>query len=203
MVYGILRFFLTPLFRIVFRLKVTGIENLPASGGYIIASNHVSLWDPPVLASPVIRNIHYMAKQELFEIPLFAAIIRAVGTFPVKRGTADRNAIRTAISLLKAGEVVGIFPEGTRSKTGKLQKAEPGLELIAARAGVPVIPVALIGTNCVFHHGCLLPQFSVHFGAPLYVKTAAEKPAKKFGDQIMEAIQNLLDAYGKPARKDL
>jgi len=167
-VYGLLRVFLTFLFSVVFRWQKIGVENIPA-GGVIIAANHISLWDPPVVGTAIPgRRIHFMAKEELFTNKLFAWIIgKQLGAFPVKRGAADRTAIRTALTLLETGNILGIFPEGTRSKNGKLGAPEAGLALIAVKAGVPVIPTAIIGTNKIFNNGCLLPKFKVIFGKPL------------------------------------
>ncbi|MBU2701025.1 1-acyl-sn-glycerol-3-phosphate acyltransferase [Sporomusaceae bacterium BoRhaA] len=197
--YECLRAIFSAIFSVFFRYRVTGKENLPKQGGYIIAANHLSLWDPPLVATPIPAHLHYMAKQELFQIPVFSAIIRGLGTFPVKRATADRLAIRTAINLLKAGEVVGIFPEGTRSKNGKLQKPEAGLELIASKAGVPVIPVAIMGTNLLFRNGNIFPRFEVHFGKAIYPSDKNSGPDHiNLTAQVMQSIQNMLDFFHRP-----
>jgi 1-acyl-sn-glycerol-3-phosphate acyltransferase len=116
-----------------------------------------------------------MAKEELFQIPIFGWIITKLNAFPVKRGIADRSAIRTSLALLDKGEIVGLFPEGTRSKTGRLGKAEPGLALIAAKTGAVIIPVAVKGTNKVFREGRLLPKFEVIFGTPIQVERITNK----------------------------
>jgi len=194
MLYEFLRMIFSFIFSVIFRYQVTGLENLPVQGGYILASNHLSLWDPPLIATPVLPHIHYMAKQELFAIPVFSAIIRELGVFPVKRATADRNAIRTAVKLLQKGAVVGIFPEGTRSKTGQLQPPEAGLELIASLARVPVIPVAIIGTNQIFKSGSLIPRFEVYFGEALGLPDKSTPESKNnFSNEVMKSIQALLD----------
>ena len=132
------------------------------TGGVIIASNHISYWDPPVVGSvlPWSRKIHFMAKAELFSIPLVGGIFTQMAAFPVRRGLSDLRPSK-AIELLKNGEIVGIFPEGTRSKTGKLGEFLPGLPLLAIKAGVPVIPAAVKGTNQVFCKGWKLPQFII------------------------------------------
>ncbi|HMM21329.1 MAG TPA: lysophospholipid acyltransferase family protein [Selenomonadales bacterium] len=169
MVYKILHSLLGLIFCIVFRWRITGVENIPATGGLIVASNHISLWDPPLIgcALPTSRKIHFMAKAELFSWPVFRWVITELGAFPVRRGAADRNAIRTALGLVEAGGVFGIFPEGTRSKTGELGQAAPGMAMIALKAGVPIVPTAVRGTNKVFCDGHLFPQFEIRFGKPI------------------------------------
>jgi 1-acyl-sn-glycerol-3-phosphate acyltransferase len=194
MFYELLRILFSIIFVVIFRYQVTGRENLPTQGGYILAANHLSLWDPPLIATLVPNHIHYMAKQELFAIPFFASLMRALGVFPVKRATADRGAIRMAINLLKSGEVVGIFPEGTRSKTGLLQQPEAGLELIASLAKVPVIPVAVIGTNRIFKAGNMIPRFEVHFGKAICPSDKhTDKNKNSLTKEVMQSIQIMLD----------
>jgi len=196
MIYELLRMLFALIFVVLFRYQVTGRENLPTQGGYILAANHLSLWDPPLIATLVPNHIHYMAKQELFAIPLFASLIRNLGVFPVKRSTADRGAIRMAINLLKTGKVVGIFPEGTRSKTGRLQQPEAGLELIASLAQVTIVPVAVIGTNRIFKAGSLIPRFEVHFGKAICPSDKHSSESKNsLTNEVMQSIQVMLDEY--------
>ena len=121
-------------------ITVRGGENIPARGPILLAVNHRAYMDPPYLAMVTKRQLHLMAKEELFRIPIFGPYIRAMGAFPVKRGAADRGAIRQAIDELKAGHVLGIFPEGTRADPGTLLPAERGFALIAKQTGIPVVP---------------------------------------------------------------
>jgi len=187
-VYGFLRIFFTFILSVVFRWKVSGVENIPKTGGVLICSNHISFLDPPVIATAVPRYLHYMAKEELFRIWGFGYIIRKLRTFPVRRGTPDRTAIRTALGLLIAGEIVGIFPEGTRSKNGVLGNPEPGVSLIAARAGVPIVPAAITGTNQLFCNGKIIPQITVKFGKPIHVEQG--KIDKSGLDLVSQTIMN-------------
>jgi 1-acyl-sn-glycerol-3-phosphate acyltransferase len=193
--YRVIRVFLHYFFKIIFRCKVIGIDHIPPYGGAIIASNHVSLFDPPVVGTAFTRSVHFMAKEELFAIPILGWIFTKLNAFPVRRATADRTAIRHAISLLENGELLGLFPEGTRSRTGKLGKPETGLAMIALKAGVPVIPTAVIGTNKVWKDGNLLPRFIVKFGNPIMVNR--EKTDKEImenlSNQIMQEISLLLE----------
>lgn len=191
--YKLLKLFLFILFKLLFRCRVTGQENIPQAGGVIIAANHLSLWDPPFLATFVPRPIHYMAKEELFAIPGLGWIIRRLNAFPVRRGAADRTAIRTAIAILEGGECLGLFPEGTRSKDGSLGPAEQGVALIAAKAGAIIVPAAIIGTNKGFGDWCL-PRFELRFGSPVVLpKGKADKERlDKISNQVMTEIGCLL-----------
>ena len=115
MVYNVCRSLLRLIYRFLFRFEASGLENIPAAGPVVLCSNHISLLDPPTVGTKVNRKVHYMAKAELFNIPLFGAFIRSLGAFPVKRGGVSKDAIRTAIGLLKEGESDGDFP-GRHSK---------------------------------------------------------------------------------------
>lgn len=193
-VYNVLRFLFRLLFLTVFRWKVEGEENIPTHGGAIIAPNHISLWDPPLMGAALSRRIHFMAKEELFSYPVFSWIITQLKAFPVKRGAADRNAIRTAVTLLEQGELVGLFPEGTRGKNGVLGPAEPGVLMIAVKANVPIIPVAIIGTDKVGRFPIPFPSFIVRFGKPLTVPPVklSREETEVQGRRVMAEIAELL-----------
>jgi 1-acyl-sn-glycerol-3-phosphate acyltransferase len=192
-VYELLRFFFFILFSSVFRWRTSGIENVPA-GGVIIAANHISLWDPPVIGTALPRKVHFMAKEELFANPVFGWIISKLGAFPVKRGAADRTAIRTALRLLESGSILAIFPEGTRSKDGKLGSPEAGLALLALKSGVPIVPAAIIGTNKIFRDNQVLPKFRVIFGKPILLNRdiAGKESMEIMSTQVMAEISQLL-----------
>jgi len=181
-------------FTVIFRFKIIGTEHIPAHGGVIIAANHISLWDPPVLGAACMRSIHFMAKEELFAIPGLKWIITKLKAFPVRRGAADRTAIRHAINLLKKGEILGVFPEGTRSTTGELGKPEAGIAMIALKAGVPIVPACIIGTNRLFKDGCMFPQFIIKFGKPIMIKEDKndKEMMEKISITIMQEISCLL-----------
>ena len=130
MFYSFIKVFIYVLAKIFLRLEISGTENIPLNGPVVIASNHVSLLDPPIIGVASSRKIHFMAKQELF-VPILGSIYRTLGAFPVRRGAADRNAIKYGIDLLLAEKVLAIFPEGTRSKTGKPKEfATNGLKML-------------------------------------------------------------------------
>ena len=196
MFYAIMKIVCRFLFGVIFRTKVMGIENVPKEGAIIVAANHLSNWDPPLLGTFISREICYMAKEELFKNPIFAAAIRALHVFPVKRGTADKTAIKHAVKLLKNGHCLGIFPEGTRSKTGELGKAEAGVGLITAMTNAPVIPVAIINTNKIFGDK-MFPQLGLVYGKPMYFNgNIKDKEAlAEFSQSIMTKIKALQDSY--------
>ena len=191
--YNLLHLLFRTLFSLFFRWQVSGADKIPVTGGVIIAANHISLWDPPVIGAAITRQIHFMAKEQLFANTVFAWLISRLGAFPVRRGMADRTAIRTALSLLEDGKVLGLFPEGTRSKTGKLGRPEPGLAMLAVKAGVPVVPTAIIGTNNVFREGKLLPKFKIIFGKPLIFTRDNKDGLADISGKIMEEIDRLLN----------
>ncbi|MCH5205418.1 MAG: 1-acyl-sn-glycerol-3-phosphate acyltransferase [Oscillospiraceae bacterium] len=143
MFYALAREIVSLIFHIYFKIIVLGRENIPKQkGSYIIASNHVSNNDPPMVGIVFKGKYTFMAKEELFRInPLFTWLIKKLGAFPVKRGSKDSAAIDNALESLNNGRIFVIFPEGTRSKDGELGKPKSGVTLVAARAKVPVVPV--------------------------------------------------------------
>jgi 1-acyl-sn-glycerol-3-phosphate acyltransferase len=195
MFFDIIRVILQFFYKVFFRIEVSGIDNFPATGPVVIASNHISFWDPPVIGGTLPRLVNFMAKEELFAVPVFGSFLRIFKAFPVKRGTADRTAIRTALNVLAEGEVLGIFPEGTRSKTGELGAPEAGLALIVAKSGAMVIPTLVVGTNKIFSikHG-LFPKLKIKFGKPLYFeKSKTDKQTlDAVSAKIMTEISKLL-----------
>lgn len=127
------------------RFRPQGLENIPEDGPFIIAANHIHALDPLIVAIIVPQHVSFMAKEEVMHSRLLGWLVKQVGSFPVKRGKADIQAIRQALKVLATGHVLGIFPEGTRSRTGEMQAAFEGTALLAARAEVPIVPVALHG----------------------------------------------------------
>jgi len=182
-------------------VRVIGRENVPTTGGAILAGNHVSYMDPVLLweFSPRERP-HFMAKSELFK-GLVGWMLKEFYAFPVVRGSADRTAIATATKFLEDGELVAIFPEGTRSSDGEAGEAHGGVSFIAMRAGVPVIPVAFVGTDKVLPRGQKLirpARVTIKFGAPIDPASFTEGTRKErmaaLTATIMERIAGELDA---------
>lgn len=155
------------LARILFGLRIHGAEHLPARGGFILASNHVSFIDPPVLGCSSPRRLAYLAKRELFRPPGFSQLIRALGAFPIHRQTLDRQALDTAKKVVAEGFGLLLFPEGTRIRTGELGQGRPGVSLLAAEAAVPIIPVYIGGTLRLGQAFLRRTPILVRFGEPL------------------------------------
>ncbi len=191
MLYNVICWAFIQVFRFIYRWDVDGRENLPVSGPLIICSNHISWWDPPLVgcvAWP--RHVHFMAKEELFRLPVLGLIFRMVKAFPVKRDSADRKAIKKALDVLRNEEILGLFPEGTRSRTAELLPPQPGVGLITHKSGAAVVPVAIIGPYVPFK------PIRVRIGKPLDFSEYYEKKAKaelleKIAGTIMEEIDLL------------
>lgn len=171
------------------RISARGIENVPASGPVIIACNHVSYVDPPALGCLLRRPVAYMAKAELFSIPVLATLIRSLGAFPVDRSRGDVAAIKAAAAILGQGKVLGIFPEGTRNTDGKV-KAQMGAALLASLTGATVVPAYVSGSKDATRFG----KITVTYGSPL--RFVLERKAKrddlaKWTDDLMERIYAL------------
>ena len=197
--YRFLHFIFSHLFSFLFDAEIIGKENMPMNGGVILAANHMSNWDPPFLATYLDRTVSYMAKKELFEVPILKQIITSCFAFPVKRGAADRGAIKAALSELKKGHCLGLFPEGTRSKDGKVHKAESGIALIAALGKVPVVPAAIIGTDKIFSSKKFFPKLKLIYGQPIFFegKNNNKEELQNFSKKIMEEIEKMKKLYSE------
>lgn len=188
------------MFRIWFGImgwKIEGLENIPAEGPLILAINHISLWDPVVAGCSVPRKVSFMAKEELFRVPILGWVIGKLGAFPVKRGQGDMNAIRQSIAILKDGGVLGLFPEGTRSKTGEIQKGMPGMVLLMEKGKASVVPIRVRGTKKMLTKGW--GRLGVVIGKPLTtemikVPDGVENRREWIADQIMQAMESLSKA---------
>ncbi|MCQ9208896.1 MAG: 1-acyl-sn-glycerol-3-phosphate acyltransferase, partial [Omnitrophica bacterium] len=170
MLYLIVRAIAIILFKFLFRLQVNGLENIPGKGAFILAVNHTSYLDPPVLAAACPRIVSFLAKEELFENKLFAAFITGLNAFPLKSQSGDMKSLRWAIGILKRGKALIIFPEGRRTPDGKLDKPLSGVGLLAAKAVVPVIPAFIQGANKALpieSKFIRLEQIRVYFGRPI------------------------------------
>ena len=136
-----------PLYRGLLRGRSRGISNVPRNGPLVVVANHGSHLDPPILGHALPRPVSFMAKAELFKVPLLGPLIRALGAYPVSRGASDREAIRTALGRLNEGWATGVFLDGTRQRSGRVENPQLGAALLAARSGAPLLPVALVNTH--------------------------------------------------------
>lgn len=197
MLYSILQWGFQKMFSHLFSAEILGKENVPLKGAVILAANHLSNFDPPFLATYLDRPVFYMAKKELFRIPIFNAAIRNCHAFPVERGKGDRLAIKNALSILKKGECLGIFPEGKRSIDGKLNEPKIGVALIAALSKTPVIPACIIGTDKIFTKEKYLPKLTLIYGKPLQflANNKDKEHLVAFSKYIMSEIQTMRTTY--------
>ena len=180
-----IRFFVRLFFTIFFDVHVTGQHIVPEVGNLIIASNHLSGVDVPLIPAYLKRRVVYMAKEETFK-SRWGWLIRFLGAFPVRRGEADRQSLRAAQDQLKAGHIVCIFPEGTRSKIHTLGQAHAGMGMIALRSGAPVLPVAIWGSEYSFKK--FRPRIHLVFGQPMILTPKGKKITREDIDDATEQV---------------
>lgn len=181
----------SPMFHLYFQGHIEGAQNVPQQGPLLIVANHASDFDPPIVSSCVRRPVSYMAKEELFRVPVLGPAIRLYGAYPVKRGSADRSAIREALKQLDQGWAVGVFLQGTRTPDGRITDPKLGAALIAAKAQVPMLPVSLWDTQKIMPKGTKLPHrvpVTVRMGTPI------EPPASTAKDDLWQTTQHCTDA---------
>ncbi|GIN85648.1 1-acyl-sn-glycerol-3-phosphate acyltransferase [Heyndrickxia sporothermodurans] len=179
------------IFKPLFRIQIIGRENFPDEGGVLLCTNHIDNLDPPVVGITAPRPVVFMGKEELFKKPIIKTLMKYLNVFPVKRGMSDREALRKGLNVLKEGKVLGLFPEGTRSKTGELGKGLAGAGFFALRTEAKVIPCAIIGPYKPFK------QLKVVYGEPIDLKTLRENKASatEVTEVIMEHIKKLIENH--------
>lgn len=196
MIYYLVRAIIRVLAAVLFRWKVYGAHHVPADGPVILACNHVSIIDPLLVGAGVKRRVYFMAKDELFHLPILHWLLPRLGAFPVRRGSSDRQAIRAALEHLEKGRLVGIFPEGTRSVDGELQRAQSGIAFLAMKSQTPVIPAAIVGSERALKKGTsfLRPvQVLILMGPPIAPPRGelTKEALAGFSAEVMLAIANL------------
>jgi len=196
--YRIVRRLTRIIFGLLCRPKITGLENIPKEGGYILASNHISNFDPPIVGSWVPRPVYYLAKKELFPNKLAAAIFYKLNCIPVKRGVIDRKAIEDCVTTINKGHIVTIFPEGTRFKNGQLHPPKPGVGIVARKSACAIIPTYLHGTNRL--KDCIRGRvkMSINYGSTIPAEWVASVSDDKEGyfiiaEKIMSEIAKIRD----------
>jgi 1-acyl-sn-glycerol-3-phosphate acyltransferase len=198
--YEILKPLAVLLMRLYFRLEARGTEHVPSTGALLLVSNHSSVLDPPLVGGASPRQLSFLAKAELFDIPLFGRLVNAR---PVRREGSDARALKTALRVLEEGKALLVFPEGTRGPEGTLREAKPGAGMLAVLSGATVVPVLITGSGGALPRGAVLPRprkAIVRFGPPLRFKpdedgartAETRKDAYRAAtDEMMRAIAQL------------
>ena len=200
MLYAICKPIVVVIMKLLFRLEARGTEHVPATGPFLIVANHSSFLDPPLVGGMTPRRLTFLAKAELFRVPVFGALIRRLGSQPLRRDGGDVAALRTAQRVLQDGGALLVFPEGTRGDEGVLRPAKPGAALLAMQTGVPVVPAYVRGSGRAWPRGQRLPRPAkvvVTFGPPLSFArpTGADRKAQyeAASRRMMAAIAELKD----------
>ena len=190
------KLFVLPIYKFVFRGHLIGIENIPHKNAFIMVSNHGSLLDPPLLGHAIGRNISFMAKAELFKIPLLGFIIKACGAYPVKRGIVDKNTIKTACKKLSNDNCIGIFIDGTRQKNGRVNKPKQGAALLAFKNQKLLLPVAIVNSHRLIRFKFFIPLFSkivIKVGKPVQPpQSSSREDLKSVTIHLQGKINNLI-----------
>lgn len=169
-------------FKLFHKVSVEGEINIPDSDGYMICCNHIHMFDPGILVFNNDRKIRFMVKEELMHVPIVSFILKKINVLPVKRGEADMECIRNSIALLKNGEVLGVFPEGTRHRDGEFRDIKSGASMIACRAGVKIVPARIVGKYRPFS------KITYRIGEPI---STDGKNRRQVNEELYNAIQNL------------
>jgi 1-acyl-sn-glycerol-3-phosphate acyltransferase len=202
MLYAILKPIAVALMRLLFRLESVGRELVPTTGPLLLVSNHMSVLDPPLVGGAAPRPVCFMAKEELFRIPLFGRLIRALNARPVRRDGSDMRALKGALALLQEGRALLVFPEGTRGREGEpLRAGKPGVGMLAVLSGAPVVPVYVSGSGAALPRGRALPRptkVRVTFGPPLTFKAEGKRAGdERRKEAYREAAQEMMRAIAQ------
>ena len=186
-----------PIYKLIFRGVLIGKENIPQKGSFILVSNHGSLLDPPLLGHALGRNVSFMAKSELFKIPLLGFIIKSCGAYPVKRGIVDKTTIKTACNKLSNNNSIGIFIDGTRQKDGRVNKPKQGAALLSFKNKKKLLPVAIINSHRLFRLKFFFPFFSkivIKVGKPINPpEGSSKKDLAMMTNYLQETINKMLE----------
>jgi len=200
MIYYISRNFLWLFFKIFFRYKASNVNNFPKKGPFIMASNHLSFLDPVAVGIATMRKVHFMARSSLYENTIFKIWATAVGVIPVKRGRFDLSAIKGTLKHLKRGEVVALFPEGTRSKDGTVKDAKAGVGYVAVKALAPVVPVCIKGSDKALPHHASFIRFrpvETRVGEPVRPEQFKEKDGTYNYEGLSKEVMRRIVELGK------
>ena len=190
----------SPVLHGYLRGKIYGAKKVPLDGPLIVVANHASNFDPPILSNCMRRPVSFMAKESLFQVPVLAPAVRAYGAYPVKRGSADRSAIREAVKQLEQGWAVGIFLQGVRTPDGRISSPKLGAALISAKAQVPILPVCLWGTERILKKGAAVPRptpVTVRIGEVIPPPATKDKEALRAVTQLCTDEIHALHELGR------
>ena len=194
--YLVSKIFVLPIYKFLFKGHLIGRENIPQKDSFIMVSNHGSLLDPPFLGHALGHNISFMAKAELFKIPLLGFVIKACGAYPVKRGIADKNTIKTACKKLSNNTCIGIFIDGTRQKNGRVNKPKQGAALLAFKNQKLLLPVAIVNSHRLIRFKFCIPLFSkivIKVGKPVQPpESSSREDLNSVTKHLQNNINNLL-----------
>ena len=186
-----------PIYKLIFRGNLIGRENIPLKSSFILVSNHGSLLDPPLLGHAVGRNISFMAKSELFRIPLLGFIIKSCGAYPVKRGIVDKTTIKIACEKLSNNNSIGIFIDGTRQKDGRVNKPKQGAALLSFKNQKLLLPIAIVNSHRLFKLKFFIPFFTkivIKVGKPINPPEGSSKEELRLvTNYLQEKINNMLE----------
>lgn len=195
MIYKLVVLMTRTLVKIFFGYKIIGIENIPKTGSAVLASNHRSFWDPPLLGSLTYRRTYYMAKAELFKNKIFASMISFMGAFPIERKIADKAALKNALAIIENNDsLLCVFPEGTRRKSVKKTKHLPGAAYLSIKTKVPIIPIAIIENKKIKKMKSCLPflsRITINIGSPMHDYKDETLTAQEYIDKVMRQIELL------------
>ena len=190
--------------------EVVGREQIPRTGGLVVASNHISFWDPPLIGAVLPRELHYLAKEELFSNPAVGWMIRSYNAIPIRRGMVDLSGMARAIETLRRGEAMMLFPEGTRMRDGELHPARPGVGMMAVNADVPIVPCYISGSNRPAQWLSRRSRVRIGFGparkwqdlvGPGADLTPGRALYQRVGDAVMREIARLRAEQGTTATR--
>ena len=191
------KLFVFPIYKFIFKGHLIGRDNIPQKDSFIMVSNHGSLLDPPLLGHALGRNISFMAKAELFKIPVLGFIIKACGAYPVKRGIADKNTIKTACKKLSNDKCIGIFIDGTRQKNGRVNKPKQGAALLAFKNQKLLLPVAIVNSHRLIRFKFFIPLFSkivIKVGKPIQPpQSSSRDDLNSVTMHLQDKINNLIE----------
>jgi 1-acyl-sn-glycerol-3-phosphate acyltransferase len=198
MYYRIVKMIFSLIYRLLARIEIIGAENVPQEGPYIVVCNHISSFDPPLLLIALPARMTVLAANKYQSHPVFGPFLSSMGAIYVRRSEVDRQALRACLDVLRGGGIMGMAPEGTRSPTGGLQEGRTGVAYLASRTGVPILPVAITGTEKMlaslkrFHRGQMKAVIGETFTLPVTERKARGKQLKEFTELIMRRLADML-----------